>query len=315
MNGQHLPRRRKRRPMNGVKTVEVVRGTVGYGFTISGQNPCTLSCIVSGSPAEAIGLKPGDFLLAVNGENVSKYPHDEVVRIIGTSVGTLTLQVAENVNSSDSSDDDVPQRQKFHHPNRTRPRRVLKECNHKNIEGWVTANQSHDPAKIPYSSTSLKSKPAILTEISNIWDLDNQKHDKQESIVENVKRSAFHNFTHGSSLHAPEQTVKVSNFQALKSHSMDDLNSVTNLRSGRMTAPISTAMSLDSEESEDEWSPERFPNSNKHFVVGYIGSIEMPGDKNWQHAHLQSFHSAVRRLRSEKKNPHVSCDEHFDQRG
>lgn len=93
MNSQYLPRRRKRRPMNGVKTVEVVRGNVGYGFTISGQNPCTLSCIVSGSPAETIGLKPGDFLLAVNGENVSKYPHDEVVRIIGTSVGTLTLQV------------------------------------------------------------------------------------------------------------------------------------------------------------------------------------------------------------------------------
>ena len=71
----------------------VVRGKGGYGFTISGQNPCMLSCIVPGSPAEAAGLKPGDLLYIVNGLNVSKACHDDVVRMVGLSTGALELQV------------------------------------------------------------------------------------------------------------------------------------------------------------------------------------------------------------------------------
>ncbi|XP_064600347.1 regulator of G-protein signaling loco-like [Liolophura sinensis] len=122
---QSHSRRRKRRPLHGVKSVDVTRGKTGYGFTISGQHPCVLSCIVSGSPAERAGLKPGDYLVSVNGENVSKAPHDNVVRMIGTSTGTLTLQVAENYNSSDSSDDDYHVRPKSRYPNRVRPRHVI----------------------------------------------------------------------------------------------------------------------------------------------------------------------------------------------
>ena len=63
------PKRRKKRPIHGgLKAVEVTRGKNGYGFTISGQQPCILSCIVSGSPADRAGLKTGDFLISVNGE-------------------------------------------------------------------------------------------------------------------------------------------------------------------------------------------------------------------------------------------------------
>ena len=65
------PRRRKKRPMHCVKAVEVSRGKHGYGFTISGQEPCILSCIVTGSPAERAGLRTGDYLLSVNGKRVS----------------------------------------------------------------------------------------------------------------------------------------------------------------------------------------------------------------------------------------------------
>ena len=54
---------RHKRLSYGVKTVELARGRSGYGFTISGQGPCILSCIVSGSPADRCGLKPGDYLI------------------------------------------------------------------------------------------------------------------------------------------------------------------------------------------------------------------------------------------------------------
>lgn len=109
----HPIRRRKKRPNYGVRTVEVSRGKNGFGFTISGQQPCILSCIVVGSPAEKAGLRPGDYLVAVNGQSVSKVPHDDVVRLIGCSSGVLKLQIAENY-YSDSSDEDtiIPARPK-----------------------------------------------------------------------------------------------------------------------------------------------------------------------------------------------------------
>ncbi|EZA60643.1 hypothetical protein DMN91_007153 [Ooceraea biroi] len=101
----HHNRRKKKRVNYGVRAVEVIRGAKGFGFTISGQQPCILSCIVQGSPAENAGLRAGDYLVAVNGHNVSKVPHDDVVHLIGNSKGVLRLQIAENY-YSDSSDEE-----------------------------------------------------------------------------------------------------------------------------------------------------------------------------------------------------------------
>ncbi|XP_034948216.1 regulator of G-protein signaling loco isoform X2 [Chelonus insularis] len=101
----HHNRRKKKRINYGVRVVEIVKGSKGYGFTISGQQPCILSCIVPGSPAETAGLRAGDYLVAVNGYNVGKAPHDDVVRLIGNSKGILRLQIAENY-YSDSSDEE-----------------------------------------------------------------------------------------------------------------------------------------------------------------------------------------------------------------
>lgn len=99
----HHHRRRKKRPNYG--SIEVSRGEHGFGFTISGQQPCILSCIVPNSPADLAGLRSGDFLISVNGLNVSKLPHESVVQLIGSSLGTIRLAIAENY-YSDSSDDD-----------------------------------------------------------------------------------------------------------------------------------------------------------------------------------------------------------------
>ncbi|XP_018312460.1 regulator of G-protein signaling loco isoform X1 [Mycetomoellerius zeteki] len=118
----HQNRRKKKRVNYGVRAVEVVRGAKGFGFTISGQQPCILSCIVQGSPAEDAGLRAGDYLVAVNGHNVSKVPHDDVVQLIGSSKGILRLQIAENY-YSDSSDEEglatVRSKPKYAHKPRT----------------------------------------------------------------------------------------------------------------------------------------------------------------------------------------------------
>ena len=67
-----LNRRPKKRPSFGVRTVELTRGQVGFGFTLQGQGPCKLSSIVENSPASKAKLKPGDHVIAVNGKNVAK---------------------------------------------------------------------------------------------------------------------------------------------------------------------------------------------------------------------------------------------------
>lgn len=105
MHHHHHHRRRKKRPNYGTRTVEVIRGYNGFGFTISGQQPCILSCIVANSPADQAGLRAGDFLISVNGLNVSKLPHEAVVQLIGNSLGTIRMQIAENY-FSDSSDEE-----------------------------------------------------------------------------------------------------------------------------------------------------------------------------------------------------------------
>lgn len=102
----HSRRRKKQRPSYGKRLVDVCRSMNGFGFTISGQQPCILSCIVPNSPADTAGLRTGDFLISVNGTNVSKLPHEVVVQLINDSMGTIRLAIAENY-FSDSSDEDT----------------------------------------------------------------------------------------------------------------------------------------------------------------------------------------------------------------
>ncbi|KAI5705946.1 hypothetical protein M8J75_003350 [Diaphorina citri] len=129
----HPVRRRKKRPNYGVRTVEVNRGKSGFGFTISGQQPCILSCINTGSPAEFAGLRAGDYLIAVCGQNVSKMPHDDVVRLIGSCQRTLKLQIAENY-YSDSSDEDLilTARQKPKYPHKPKNSNIPRGVNVQN---------------------------------------------------------------------------------------------------------------------------------------------------------------------------------------
>lgn len=87
---------RRRLDLNGVgelKGVEIIRGRAGYGFTISGQRPCLLSGILEGSPADLVGLKQGDHIMAINGTDVSAALHETVVQLIGSCKGPLQMVV------------------------------------------------------------------------------------------------------------------------------------------------------------------------------------------------------------------------------
>lgn len=105
-----------------MRTVELIRSRAGYGFTISGQRPCVLSSIVVGSPAERVGLKQGDHIVAINGTNVSAAFHDIVVQLIGSCTGSLHMVVAaqgrtmDNPILSDAQFGTGPKAGAFHKP-------------------------------------------------------------------------------------------------------------------------------------------------------------------------------------------------------
>ncbi|XP_076805564.1 regulator of G-protein signaling 12-like [Clavelina lepadiformis] len=82
---------------SSTRIIEITRGRNGYGFTLSGQSPCFVGWIVKFSPAEKIGLSVGDYVISVNGKDVSTETHEEVVRLIGISGGTLFLGVSKTL--------------------------------------------------------------------------------------------------------------------------------------------------------------------------------------------------------------------------
>ncbi|XP_072543936.1 regulator of G-protein signaling 12 [Salminus brasiliensis] len=93
-----------------VRRVEMERGRAGYGFTMAGQAPCVLRGIMKGSPAYSVGLRPGDYILSVNGTDVSKASHETVVELIGSSSRSLCLLVTsgdEPTVDSCSSDEEL----------------------------------------------------------------------------------------------------------------------------------------------------------------------------------------------------------------
>lgn len=150
-------RRRKKRPNYGTRTVEVCRGNNGFGFTISGQKPCILSCIVSNSPADMAGLRAGNFLISVNGLNVSKLPHEAVVQLIGNSSGNIKMTIAENYYSDSSDDDNII----HHNYHRVRPKyphhNKIGSKNNKKIEEEVIENipsRAHNVIVSPKASNS-----------------------------------------------------------------------------------------------------------------------------------------------------------------
>ena len=150
-------RRRKKRGNSGLKTVDVTRGRNGFGFTLSGQNPCILSSVIAGSPAERVGLVSGNCLVAVDGQNVSRMAHSDVVKLISGGSGVIRVSVGDSNNyrasetSSDEEDGAVrASRPKYSHHRRAQaPRREgrpLAEINtNQTRDLWLLNNQLQRP--------------------------------------------------------------------------------------------------------------------------------------------------------------------------
>ncbi|XP_009092655.3 Na(+)/H(+) exchange regulatory cofactor NHE-RF1 [Serinus canaria] len=84
------------------------RGPDGYGFHLHGEKGKPgqfIRLVEAGSPAERSGLRAGDRLLEVDGENVERESHQQVVERIRAAAGTVCLLVVDS-----TAEDQLPKR-------------------------------------------------------------------------------------------------------------------------------------------------------------------------------------------------------------
>ncbi|KAM7353118.1 regulator of G protein signaling family member locomotion defects [Cochliomyia hominivorax] len=256
-------RRRKKRPNYGTRTVEVRRGYSGFGFTISGQQPCRLSCIIPNSPADQAGLRAGDCLISVNGLNVSKLPHETVVQLIGNSFGSIRMQIAEHY-YSDSTDEEnaatgspaIPSLGPY------RPRYVYHKTKQQRMRNSPLKKYER---LLPLPRTTQPSKKCPVNAV--------KKPLTSEVKVTSVKRPLSEELKSSSTL-SP----------SLAAASSSPSSTVANVRA-MVRTPLTTSNALE-----------------YRAVVGYLGTIEMPKQISHS-SKLQTVRSCIRKLRQEKRTP------------
>ncbi|KAG8134032.1 hypothetical protein E2320_011777 [Naja naja] len=80
-----------------IQTVLLVRGANGFGFTLRGDSPVLVAGIIAGGCAAEAGLKEGDYIVSINGQDCRWSKHAEVVQLLkvageeGVKVGVITL--------------------------------------------------------------------------------------------------------------------------------------------------------------------------------------------------------------------------------
>ncbi|XP_049486173.1 regulator of G-protein signaling 12 isoform X2 [Panthera uncia] len=248
-----------------LRSVEVARGRAGYGFTLSGQAPCVLSCVLRGSPADFVGLRAGDQIFAVNEINVKKASHEDVVKLIGKCSGVLHMVIGEGLGhvESCSSDEEVGF---YEGKGWLKPKLDSKALGINRAERVVEEMQSGGIFNMIFENPSLRASSSEPLK------------SKQRSLSE----SAAARFDLG------RESVNHPNPNLL---SKEEISKVMN---------DDSVFSIGPENHEDFALDASI--LNVAMVVGYLGSIELPSTScNLESDSLQAIRGCLRRLRAEQK--------------
>ncbi|XP_033109844.1 regulator of G-protein signaling 12-like [Anneissia japonica] len=322
----HSSRKKGKMPLMK-KTVEVGRAQNGYGFTLAGQAPCFLSCILSGSPSEQANLKPGDRVLAINGKNVSRMSHEQVVKLIGSAVDVLRITVAEQ-EPCESSDDEYNPRPRSRYSN-ARPKSTppVGINQHESavdsfIQGKYTNSgfnggpQLYGPGKIPsnqmISAEQARLAPGHLSpfnksgraeillrksstqrEDTNNW---SGKASARNNVPPKVRRSKRNS----------EGRTKSNSLHYQKSYDQESYDVKNDAMAQRSMTPVQLSNILypslqPHPASQGRQSAPPSGQASMRVVVGYLGSIDIPASANLPTASLQAIRGCVRRLRVEQR--------------
>ena len=70
------------------RTLIVHKDDSGYGLTLSGDKPCRVQTVRPGGASDKAGVREGDVIIKVNGQQVTESLHGEVVKLIQTGEKT-----------------------------------------------------------------------------------------------------------------------------------------------------------------------------------------------------------------------------------
>lgn len=71
----------------------IPRGENGFGFTVTGSCPCIVGKVDPEKEAFAYGLRPGDFIVKIKDQNVSRATSESVVKMIKSCKAKLQLEI------------------------------------------------------------------------------------------------------------------------------------------------------------------------------------------------------------------------------
>ncbi|NXN96321.1 RGS12 protein, partial [Rhinopomastus cyanomelas] len=261
--GETVKRRLNMHAPPRIRSVEVARGRAGYGFTLSGQAPCVLSCVMKGSPADYVGLKAGDQILAVNEINVKKASHEDVVKLIGKCSGVLHMVIAEGISHLDSCSSD-------------------EEVGFYDGKGWLKP-------KPDSKALGINRAEKVVEEMQSggIFNM----------IFENPTLCAGNLDTTAPKKRSLSASV------AVKFETGNDSVSNPNLLSREEISKVlndDSVFRIGLESTEDFGLDASI--LNVAMIVGYLGSIELPSTtSNLENESLQAIRGCMRRLRAEQK--------------
>ncbi|XP_062905596.1 regulator of G-protein signaling 12b [Mobula hypostoma] len=259
-----VKRRSSTNPSIRVRNVDIARGRTGYGFTLSGQAPCVLSCILKGSPAHFVGLRSGDRILTVNDINVSKASHEDVVKLIGQCTGVLRLVIADGSNHCDTGSSD-------------------EELNFgEDKVAWV--NNKTKPKTLGLNRAE---KVVADVQSGGIFKMLFDNSNSSRKCGRNCIQQPRHGTEKISGLPVSRKSAKKNH----NSLSEDEVQKVLN----------DDSVFINGLESQDGFALDA-SILNVGMIVGYLGSIELPStSSNLENESLQAIRGCMRRLRAEQK--------------
>ncbi|XP_062991960.1 regulator of G-protein signaling 12 isoform X2 [Elgaria multicarinata webbii] len=247
---------------SSIRSVEVARGRAGYGFTLSGQAPCVLSCVLKGSPADFVGLKAGDKIFGINEINVKKASHEDVVKLIGKCTGILHMIIAEGVGHADSCSSD-------------------EEVGFYDGKGWLKPKPDSKGLGINRAEKVVEEMQSggifnMIFENSNICTSNTQTSVRKQMPVYET-----------AAVKLETGTEHVNNNILCNEELPKALNDDSIFRMGL---------------ENQEYFGFDASILNVAMVVGYLGSIELPSsNSNLEYDSLQAIRGCMRRLRAEQK--------------
>ncbi|CAL9700778.1 unnamed protein product [Knipowitschia caucasica] len=298
-----------------IRAVEVARGRTGYGFTLSGQSPCVLSCILKGSPADYVGLRSGDYILSVNDINVSKASHEDVVKLIGRCSGVLKLVIAEGERpKSQHHRRNVGSR---HHSSNNMAAAFVDSCssddeldyfydnsmNNNNNSSRSGARAGWYKPKTEAASKGINRAERVVAELQSggIFNMifENSSHSSSSSDKERVATKSKPRPLSDTE-YPPYHARSQSNPNLLSEEEMaqvinDDAFFLdTDLRDLHLLQQDGDRVDLGLESNEGIL--------NVGMIVGYLGSIELASTgASLENDSLQAIRGSMRRLRAEQK--------------